>query len=104
MEMGHVRIILLMDLREKLGLSAQSAINSAASVIVYGLRHRGYLKTCLQYTAGRDLRAVLRNGGTDEELKDRIRAALAEKPDGHHFREKAKEDDTESLCMSQIGG
>ena len=41
---------------------------------------------------------------TDEELKDRIRAALAEKPDGHHFREKAKEDDTESLCMSQIGG
>ena len=24
----------------KLGLSAQSAINSAASVIVYGLRHR----------------------------------------------------------------
>ena len=68
------------------------------------LTSQGYLKTCLQYTAGRDLRAVLRNGGTDEELKDRIRAALAEKPDGHHFREKAKEDDTESLCMSQIGG
>ena len=68
------------------------------------LTSQGYLKTCLQYMAGRDLRAVLRNGGTDEELKDRIRAALAEKPDGHHFREKAKEDDTESLCMSQIGG
>ena len=64
------------------------------------LTSQGYLKTCLQYTAGRDLRAVLRNGGTDEELKDRIRAALTEKPDGHHFREKAKEDDTESLCMS----
>ena len=44
------------------------------------LTSQGYLKTCLQYTAGRDLRAVLRNGGTDEELKDRIRAALAEKP------------------------
>lgn len=68
------------------------------------LTSQGYLKTCLQYTAGRDLRAVLRSGGTDEELKDMIRAALAEKPDGHHFREKAKEDDTESLCMSQIGG
>lgn len=68
------------------------------------LTSQGYLKTCLQYTAGRDLRAVLRNEGTDEELKDMIRAALAEKPDGHHFREKAKEDDTESLCMSQIGG
>ena len=41
---------------------------------------------------------------TDEELKEIIKAALSEKPDGHHFREKVKEDDTESLCMSQIGG
>ena len=39
-----------------------------------------------------------------EELKEIIKAALSEKPDGHHFREKVKEDDTESLCMSQIGG
>ena len=68
------------------------------------LTSQGYLKTCLQYTAGRDLRVVLRNDGTDEELKEIIKAALSEKPDGHHFREKVKEDDTESLCMSQIGG
>ena len=68
------------------------------------LTSQGYLKTCLQYTAGRDLREALRNGGTDEELKEIIKAALSEKPDGHHFREKVKEDDTESLCMSQIGG
>lgn len=68
------------------------------------LTSQGYLKTCLQYTAGRDLREALRNGGTDEELKEIIKAALSKKPDGHHFREKVKEDDTESLCMSQIGG
>lgn len=68
------------------------------------LTSQGYLKTCLQYTAGRDLREVLRNGGTDEELKETIKEALSEKPDGHHFREKVKDDDTESLCMSQIGG
>ena len=68
------------------------------------LTSQGYLKTCLQYTAGRDLRESLRNGGTDEEIKEIIKAALSEKPDGHHFREKVKEDDTESLCMSQIGG
>ena len=42
--------------------------------------------------------------GTDEELKEIIKAALSEKPDGHHFIEKVKEDDTESLCMAQIGG
>lgn len=68
------------------------------------LTSQGYLKTCLQYTAGRDLRRIIRNGGTDEELKDAIRAAVNEKPDGHHFLEKAKDDDTEKLCMSQIGG
>ena len=54
------------------------------------LTSQGYLKTCLQYTAGRDLREVIRSGATDEELKDVIRAALDEKPDGHHFLEKAK--------------
>lgn len=68
------------------------------------LTSQGYLKTCLQYTAGRDLRDIMRSGGSDEELKDVIRAALNEKPDGHHFLEKSGEDDTEKLCMSQIGG
>lgn len=68
------------------------------------LTSQGYLKTCLQYTAGRDLREVVRSGGTDEELKNMIREALAEKPEGHAFLEKAPEDETEKLCMSQIGG
>lgn len=68
------------------------------------LTSQGYLKTCLQYTAGRDLREIIRGGGGDDELKTVITAALEEKPDGHHFLEKAKDDDTEKLCMSQIGG
>ena len=68
------------------------------------LTSQGYLKTCLQYTAGRDLREILRNGGSDQELEEMIKQALAEKPDGHKFLEKAREDDTENLCMSQIGG
>lgn len=68
------------------------------------LTSQGYLKTCLQYTAGRDLRCIIRSGGTDDELKDVIRAALEEKPEGHAFLEKAQADDTEKLCMSQIGG
>lgn len=68
------------------------------------LTSQGYLKTCLQYTTGRDLRRILRSGGTDEELKKTILEALAEKPEGHAFLEKAPEDETEKLCMSQIGG
>ena len=71
------------------------------------LTSQGFLKTCLQYAAGRDLRAVIRNGGSDEEMKKVILEALAEKPDGHVFGgslEKQKEDKTEKLCMAQIGG
>lgn len=68
------------------------------------LTSQGYLKTCLQYTAGRDLRSVIRTGGTDQELRSAILAALAEKPQGHAFLEKAPEDITEKQCMSQIGG
>ena len=68
------------------------------------LTSQGFLKTCLQYTAGKDLRQVLRTGGTDEQLKSAILEALAEKPAGHAFLEKAKKDETETLCMSQIGG
>ena len=71
------------------------------------LTSQGFLKTCLQYAAGRDLRAVIRNGGSDQEMKKVILEALAEKPDGHVFGgslEKQKEDKTEKLCMAQIGG
>ena len=68
------------------------------------LTSQGYLKTCLQYSAGKDLREIIRNGGTDEELTEAILEALEQKPDGHQFLEKAQADDTEKLCMSQIGG
>jgi len=71
------------------------------------LTSQGFLKTCLQYAAGRDLREVIRSGGLDEVLKAMILEALAEKPDGHAFGvglEKQKDDKTEKLCMAQIGG
>lgn len=68
------------------------------------LTSQGYLKTCLQYTTGRDLRAILRDGGTDDKLKEMILQTLSEKPDGHQFGKKAEKDNTETLCMSQIGG
>ena len=71
------------------------------------LTSQGFLKTCLQYAAGRDLREVIRSGGSDGVLKAVILEALAEKPDGHVFGgglEKQKDDKTEKLCMAQIGG
>lgn len=68
------------------------------------LTSQGQLKPCLCYEAGTDLRPYL--AGTDDELKEAIRAAILEKPEEHCFDEKHFEDDgrTEHRLMSQIGG
>lgn len=63
----------------------------------------GYLKTCLQYESGCDLRALLRGGCTDEELCAAIREAILAKPPCHHFTEGPCPD-AEQRAMSQIGG
>lgn len=63
----------------------------------------GFLKTCLQYESGCDLRALLRGGCTDEALCAAIREAILAKPRCHHFTE-APGQDAERRAMSQIGG
>lgn len=40
------------------------------------LTAEGYLKLCLQYESGIDLRKLLRSGATDEELKEAMRQAI----------------------------
>ena len=80
------------------------------------LTSQGYLKTCLQYDTGADLKQLLRGGATDEELSRAIKQAVLQKPAGHHFGEaqdsygKAKhfgeeqDQHDETNMMAQIGG
>ena len=63
----------------------------------------GYLKTCLQYESGCDLREMLRTGCTDAQLCAAIREAILAKPACHHFTE-VNCPDAEHRAMSQIGG
>lgn len=63
----------------------------------------GYLKTCLQYAAGVDLKKLLRSGVSEEEMKKMIVQAIREKPAGHAFGEKQIQLE-ENRCMSEIGG
>lgn len=67
------------------------------------LTAEGYLKSCLQYDTGRDLRKLLRSGATDEEIKVSIMEAIEEKPVGHIFLSDHI-DQEEHHTMSQIGG
>ncbi len=67
------------------------------------LTAEGYLKGCLQFQKGRDLRELLRGGGSDEELTETIADVIWNKPVSHNFYE-AQTDQDEVRAMSQIGG
>ena len=73
------------------------------------LTSEGYLKSCLQYETGVDLRRLLRNGAADEELKTEMYKAIYEKPACHQFAGKGEACGSggqilETRDMSQIGG
>ena len=63
----------------------------------------GFLKLCLQYDRGVDLRSALRGGADDEALAGLIARAVREKPLGHRFGE-ATPRHGERHTMAQIGG
>lgn len=70
------------------------------------LTSQGYLKTCLCYEDGTDLRKILRGSGTESEkqrkLSDTMRETIWGKPKAHCFEHP--EHMTEHENMSRIGG
>lgn len=70
------------------------------------LTAQGYLKTCLCYEDGTDLRDILRGSYEEEERKPRLCEAMAEaihqKPVAHCF--ERLDEITEAHNMSEIGG
>lgn len=67
------------------------------------LTSEGFLKPCLNYAEGADLRAVLRGGAGDETIKTIIKESILNKPSGHSFgRESELKKDLRK--MSDIGG
>lgn len=68
------------------------------------LTAEGFLKTCLQYDCGVELKPLLRSGCSDEVLEQAIKRALSEKPAGHHFGDGAGQPGSDRRGMSQIGG
>lgn len=63
----------------------------------------GFLKTCLQFSRGADLRAPLRAGASDEALLEAMAAAIRQKPPAHHFGAPPAPAD-EGNSMYQFGG
>ncbi|MGC6174077.1 GTP 3',8-cyclase MoaA [Lacrimispora sp. 38-1] len=64
----------------------------------------GYLKTCLQYEHGTDLKAVLRGSKEDSFLQQMIEQTIYEKPVSHNFKGDNPQGTYELDGMSKIGG
>ena len=67
------------------------------------LTSQGYLKTCLQYDIGTDLRKLLRKNADDGTLQRAVEEAILKKPKSHQFTGTVEEH-REMHTMSQIGG
>ena len=64
----------------------------------------GQLKLCLHYENGLALKPLLRQGAEDDEIRERIAAAVKEKPRAHSFSDKKAQEHEEKRKMVQIGG
>ncbi len=63
----------------------------------------GYLKTCLQYDIGTDLKKLLREGAEEEVIRNMIQDTILQKPVSHQFDVQPQEH-AEGQMMAQIGG
>lgn len=66
------------------------------------LTSTGFLKPCLCYEQGVDLKPLLRGGADDAALRDAICKAILQKPAAHCFTQR--DHITEHHSMNQIGG
>lgn len=64
----------------------------------------GQLVTCLFATRGHDLRGLLREGATDDEIEATLRSVWAARDDRYSEMRAAETQDVERLEMSYIGG
>lgn len=63
----------------------------------------GFLKACLQYQIGEDMKKSLRDGSGDEALREIMERVIWNKPISHSFLEE-NINEGEARAMSQIGG
>ena len=67
------------------------------------LTSQGYLKTCLQYDIGTDLKKLLREGAEEEIIRNVMQETILRKPVSHQFDAQPQEH-AEGQTMAQIGG
>ena len=100
---GPSRYVTFQGFQGRVGFISAVSHQFCASCNRVRLTATGFLKTCLQYNHGVDLKALLDAGAEDAALMDAIQGAIAQKPAGHHFGQSPTRQD-EGHNMNQIGG
>ena len=62
----------------------------------------GFIKLCLYYNKGINIKELINNGATDNEIKNAIKHIISQKPESHHFG--IIDENSEAKNMVQIGG
>lgn len=62
----------------------------------------GFIKLCLYYNKGINIKEMIDSGATDDEIKAAIKHIISQKPESHHFGMIDK--NSENKNMVQIGG
>ena len=71
--------------RKRVGFISAVSHQFCSSCNRVRLTSEGYLKPCLQYGRGTDLRALLRNGADDNVIREEMKRTLYSKPACHQF-------------------
>ena len=62
----------------------------------------GLLKQCLNWKSGINLKTLLKNGASDEKLRETIKEGIYNKPQKYLF--KVEDENKEKKFMNEIGG
>ncbi|NBB13929.1 GTP 3',8-cyclase MoaA [Caulobacter sp. SLTY] len=83
---GPARYVRVRETGGRLGFITPLSHNFCEACNRVRLTCTGTLHTCLGQDDATDLRAVMRDGGSDADLAEAIRTAILGKPKGHDFR------------------
>jgi cyclic pyranopterin phosphate synthase len=101
---GPARYVEVAETGGRLGFITPLSHNFCEACNRVRLTCTGTLHTCLGREDAADLRAVLRAGGSDDDLVDAIRLAVDAKPKGHDFHIDRASPPAVARHMSTTGG
>ncbi|HEY8615723.1 GTP 3',8-cyclase MoaA [Phenylobacterium sp.] len=101
---GPARYVAVAETGGRLGFITPLSHNFCEACNRVRLTCTGTLHTCLGQEDASDLRAVIRAGGSDDDLVDAIRLAVDGKPKGHDFRIERSAGPAVARHMSTTGG